>query len=296
MMRMSGTLYCYIRGAKCSSSLPKATFAASTYNPVHASKNPFSRKKTQAHSFSMSSSASQAPGNPLEKKSEADSQNLPLLPLPADPIGTIRACIHDHRHKKWGFLIYRCDYSSDDVWAKFMSTVQFLVKSHLEVLKATDLLSSLEITVKEDQETLNGASVDQVRETFKNWVQGDGRKEELRDAPYSPLQYTRYMYCVHVDADALDSVVSRAPQPPKRDTKRIGYVNLVRLRASDMIPDSGPSLIDPEDEEYDEDEEDEEDEDLVKVPLDCLGPENYALLFDYSYFDWLRRYSGILLF
>ena len=80
-----------------------------------------------------------------------------------------------------------------------------------------------------------------------------------------PLWYAKYLYCVYVDADALSSVVYRALQSPGRDKKRIGYINLVRLRMRDIIPDSGPSSIDPEDEEHDEDEGDQE---LVKIPLD----------------------------
>ncbi|OCK72872.1 hypothetical protein K432DRAFT_387656 [Lepidopterella palustris CBS 459.81] len=285
---MSGTVHrCYL-GAKCSSRLLKATSAISTCNPAYASKNPFSRKKTLAYPFSMSSSASQAPGGPWEPKSDVDYQKIPRLPLPADPMGTIRACIHDHMNKKWGFLIYRCDYSSDDAWAKFISTVQLQMREGLELLRATDLVPTLEMTVKEDRETLDGASVDQVREIFKSWVQGNEAKEELRDAPYpGPFQYVRYTYCVHVDADALDSIVNRAPQLPKRDYKRIGYVNLVQLCARDMIPYSDPSDVDPEEEEHDEDEGDEN---FVKVPLDCLDPERYAQLFNAATFDRMRRY------
>ncbi|KAF2464301.1 uncharacterized protein BDR25DRAFT_361805 [Lindgomyces ingoldianus] len=276
VMHMTRTVrLCHPRG---SPGLLKGTFVASPHNRAFAWRNPLSRKKTLARTFSISSSAS----HPWESGRES-----PELRRRANWHSYIRACVDEHNNNKWGFLIYRCDYSSEDAWAKFMSIYQWNMREALEVLKATDLLPSLEWTVKEDRKTLDQASVDQVREIFKSWVEGDEAKEELRDAPHpGPSRYVRYTYCVHVDADAIDSVVNRAPQPPKSDHKNIGYVNLVRLRPSDMIPYGGLP-IDPEDEEHDKDEGDDN---FVKVGLSSLDPERYGTLESAYFWDLMTRY------
>ncbi|KAF2802880.1 uncharacterized protein BDZ99DRAFT_468564 [Mytilinidion resinicola] len=178
----------------------------------------------------------------------------------------------------------------------------------LEVLKAPDLLSSMNMTVQEDRATLDGASVDTVRDVFKAWVEGDEAKEELSEAPYpGPFWYARYTYCVHVDAAALESVARAAledakrqeavaqraeaagrpvPQLRSRDVGRIGFVNLVRLRLRNVVDDTGPE-VDPEDEEHDEDEGDEN---AVRIPLVSLDPERYAELFSHATFDGLRSH------
>lgn len=82
----------------------------------------------------------------------------------------------------------------------------------LDFYKVVDLEASLDLTVKQDRDTLDGASVDQVRDIFTSWVQGEEAKEELCDAPSEgPFSYVSYTYCVHVDADVIDSVVNRVP-------------------------------------------------------------------------------------
>jgi hypothetical protein len=46
------------------------------------------------------------------------------------------------------------------------------MQHRLEVLKAPDLLTLLDMTVQEGRATLDGASVDTVRDVFKAWVEG----------------------------------------------------------------------------------------------------------------------------
>lgn len=77
-------------------------------------------------------------------------------PLPGDPTGIMRPCIRDHKVRKWSFLIYRCDYASEEAWKEFISIVYWNMKVALELLKATDLEGSLDMTTKEDGETLEG--------------------------------------------------------------------------------------------------------------------------------------------
>jgi hypothetical protein len=185
--------------------------------------------------------------------------------------------IQQDRHKKWGFLIYRCDYSSDELWNKFLSNVRHKTEQHLKTLKAEDLRDTLEMTVKEDRQTLDGATADQVRNIFNQWVQSDEAKAENNNTPYEALfQFPRYKYCVYVDADAIDSVVRRAPQPPEFDFDEIGYVNLVRLVHEDYIEGISGNLSDYDD--YEDDEEDFTKMNDVKVPLCYTYAESYGSL------------------
>jgi hypothetical protein len=162
------------------------------------------------------------------------------------------------------------------------------VTNSLSLLKATDLAASLDMRVWSDRSALDGASVDRVRDAFKAWVDSTEAKEETKDAPldWGGADYPRYTYCVHVDADAVDSVVRRAPQPPRFDGDKVGYVNLVRLDMRD-ITDGG------EDGEEEEEEEDDDsgDENVVRAPVSRLfGPETYGKLYDPAAFDRMRRY------
>ncbi|KAH7078754.1 hypothetical protein BKA63DRAFT_250604 [Paraphoma chrysanthemicola] len=140
------------------------------------------------------------------------------------PLGKIRRSIHSHKYDKWGFLLYRCDYSSDDLWAKFLAALQHEVDDGLRCYDAEDLRSSLDMTPKEDKDLLDGATVERVRDIFTAWLGSDEAKAEFGGST------PRYMYCVHVGSDVLDSVVNRAPKLPQPEAWQEAYVNLVRPR------------------------------------------------------------------
>jgi hypothetical protein len=65
-------------------------------------------------------------------------------------------------------------------------------------------------------------------------VGSDEARAEINDEPCGAFTYPRHTYCVHVDADVLDSVINRAPQLPSWDPRKIAYVNLVQLRHEDF--------------------------------------------------------------
>lgn len=162
-----------------------------------------------------------------------------------------------------------------------MATLNWNVTDALSLLKATDLTASMDMRVRADQSALDGASVNHVRNAFQAWVESAEAKEETKDAPldWGGADYPRYTYCVHADADAVDSVVRRAPQPPTLDREKVGYVNLVRL---DMREIAGGG-------ENGEEEEDGGDENVVRAPVSSLfGPEMYGELYSVAAFDRMR--------
>ncbi|KAH7073283.1 hypothetical protein FB567DRAFT_196713 [Paraphoma chrysanthemicola] len=196
------------------------------------------------------------------------------------PLGKIRRSIHSHKYDKWGFLLYRCDYSSDELWAKFLAALQKEVDDSLRCYDAEDLRSSLDMTPKEDKDLLDGATVERVRDIFTAWPGSDEAKAEFGGST------PRYMYCVHVDADVLDSVVNRAPKLLWSEARQVAYVNLVRP-STDWAP------IPPDQLQYFTEEELNEDVDLVKVPLDYLGLDGYDELYDAEMFDFYREHPEV---
>lgn len=130
--------------------------------------------------------------------------------------------------KKWGSLIYRCDYSSKDDWSKSFSITRHEIEESLKYYWAEYLKFALAMAVKEDNEMLDGAPIDQVRDSA-TWDRSDEAKAEHNHNDIHYRWSPRYKYCVYADADAISSVVHRAPQPPEGDFDEIGYVNITRL-------------------------------------------------------------------
>ena len=102
--------------------------------------------------------------------------------------------------------------------------------------------------MQDDRATLDGASVDRVRERFAAWLASDEARAEQRGQPGGPATMLdlspRYTFCMHVDSAALDSVVRLAPAPPVADDEGTGYVNMVDagsgMEPSEEATDGGP--------------------------------------------------------
>lgn len=110
-----------------------------------------------------------------------------------------------NRYPKWGFIIYRCDYRRDTAWKTFIEGWSAMTERQLRRDGMQHLMQTLEFTVKEDPGTLDGATVEQVREVFTKWRYSDEERaatqQALENGTYS---YPRDGVCVRVDANALD--------------------------------------------------------------------------------------------
>jgi hypothetical protein len=190
----------------------------------------------------------------------------------------------------WGFLIYRCDYRSDDAWKTFLEGWTSRVKSYLnEQYNDADLLEKMLFTVKDDRLSLNNASVDQVHNLFSAWIRSDEAHAERKAAGYGLISFPRYDYCVHVDARALDVCLEwfartsedHDPWPLSvhyQDFGKKAYVNVVRAEERLHLT---PELTEAVQETYPEDEDIEEDEDdkgplSVKMELSYVVPAVYT--------------------
>lgn len=126
----------------------------------------------------------------------------------------------------WVFVFYRCTYSDDAAWNRYVAFMHKEIARSLEV-SGTDLLLTqyLDMTVVEDPTTLNNASKAAVREHFENWVDANQDQEKGGPGWDNPLVQSipRFRCCIYVDQKYLDTLQkrlecesssSRSSQPP----------------------------------------------------------------------------------
>ncbi|KAI7210372.1 hypothetical protein KC333_g8261 [Hortaea werneckii] len=131
--------------------------------------------------------------------------------------------LQEDGHKIWGWVIYRCTYENDEEWAEFMRCLYFYIEKTLRFHNALDMQASLDCQVFEDRDRFDNMHPSAVREHFTQWAATAPQQEQGKGAYHWRSQ--RYNYCLHVDKDALQSVIG-APAPPA-DNLGSEYVNLV---------------------------------------------------------------------
>lgn len=216
-----------------------------------------------------------------------------------DPLNRIRDSLKVDNHKKWGLLFYRCDYASDELWAKFLQAARAAIDGSFEDARPHDVdivRSAFEMTLIEDRATLDGATVDQVRSIFAAWIRSDEAKAESNESEsghWPGFRHPRYTYCVHVDADVLDTVVNRAlkldPELDSYEARQTAYVNLVRLRPEDFPDKISGGASGPPEPGFEEDGGEDWDPDFVNIPFFLIGAGAYDRLYDLSAFWWWAK-------
>jgi hypothetical protein len=131
----------------------------------------------------------------------------------------------------WGWVIYRCTYESDEQWQAFLERFGYYVHSTLAFHNGEDLKDSLNIQVLADPTTLDGATPGEARQYFQHWSETASMEEQ--GAPAGLAQ--RYRYFLHVDQEALESVLA-GPEPPE-DELGDGYVNIVLAKGIEVEAD-----------------------------------------------------------
>jgi hypothetical protein len=115
-----------------------------------------------------------------------------------EPVETIAKAIEQYKLDRWGFVIYRCTYKSQEKWTRFIDLVKQETRDYLGV-EHVSIYDKIDWTVIEDAEALEGASIIDTSRMFLAWRDGDG-KSEKQVGP-------RYHYFMHVDEESLESVV-----------------------------------------------------------------------------------------
>lgn len=134
---------------------------------------------------------------------------------------------------KFGLVIYRCTYSDDAAWTQLLSLIQREAQEQIKELgPGRDWLGAhLEWMVVEDQ-TLDGASQEQVKRRFDEWA--DGVVDDYERTSISNVRgLPRFNFCVFVDKRCLESL-----EEPKAvvDGRKLP-VFVILMRAERGIPD-----------------------------------------------------------
>ncbi|KAH7305906.1 hypothetical protein B0I35DRAFT_443489 [Stachybotrys elegans] len=113
---------------------------------------------------------------------------------------------------KWGFVIYRCTYSDDAAWLRYVHYMRNTIMESLELHDLQLLLSKyLYIPVIEDRERLDGASKTVVRNTFAEKADRERKRDQggPGTATIFAKMLPRFNYCLYVDRACLGTLLAR---------------------------------------------------------------------------------------
>ena len=181
----------------------------------------------------------------------------------------IREHMQRYKPPSWGFIIYRCTYVSQTRWDDFLSALQADVDSFL-LAEDDDLRGSLQWKVVEDQSKLDGATWQEARTHFDQWVDDelcDGSEgiEKITQRPWveqvkqgiswsyeEKLDYRissepRHSHFIYVDEASLNSVLDHG-----KGTQGQYYITLVQTARLDpeVQEEDGEDVKIPETQEY----------------------------------------------
>lgn len=138
----------------------------------------------------------------------------------------LRQVLEDHKHDKWGWVIYRTSYADDAAWATFKQVVQERSRKEIAESDAPEIAASLEWTFIEDP-ALDGVPAEQLRARFRSWAVDAIGAENPRAGAY-PRDFDalpmvpRYNYFIEADERALRTVAGANPD----DLMDAGWVRL----------------------------------------------------------------------
>ncbi|KAF2224010.1 hypothetical protein BDZ85DRAFT_280629 [Elsinoe ampelina] len=138
----------------------------------------------------------------------------------------ILSLLEEWADSTWGFVIYRCTYSSDEKWAHFMELLYVHSKEWLEGEDLGQIVDSLEWTVRENR-MFESASKHELRTSFRDWV-GTTSAGKRKVNP-------RYDYFIVADQECLDSVLDRE-DPTELEVNGRAYVKLLRHILECLFP------------------------------------------------------------
>ncbi|KAI1733516.1 hypothetical protein F4680DRAFT_454891 [Xylaria scruposa] len=123
-------------------------------------------------------------------------------------------------HRTWGFVVYRCTYSSDPVWESCIQRINASVQKAMDLYNGRDLLREgcFKLTVITDAGMFDSASTQAVRQHFRGWRarmlhEEQGLQEDIqsRRQEASPQDWglqVRYGFCIQIDETSMRSITS----------------------------------------------------------------------------------------
>ncbi|KXJ87458.1 hypothetical protein Micbo1qcDRAFT_215831 [Microdochium bolleyi] len=153
----------------------------------------------------------------------------------------------------WGFVLFRGAYDNNDVeWDTFVHLLKAIVADELrsETLDET-LGPTLQWTIIEDRASLEGASNDDVRARFREWV------VEETEVPFLLESIPRFRYCIYVDQAAFSTIRAHQMQGPGTKwtfdlASRLVMVDGTYPHDTDGKGDEAVEVNDDDDDDFDE--------------------------------------------
>ncbi|KAJ6183809.1 hypothetical protein N7519_005110 [Penicillium mononematosum] len=146
--------------------------------------------------------------------------------------------LKDRKIEKWGWVFYRTTYKDDEAWDIFKQKVIISVRSIINLDPRSELneaiFEKLKFVFIEDKAKFDGASKEELRAHFQEWV-GNSFSAENPHADqkllYDDEPVSKYRFFFEIDEDALRSCSSKGS----------GHANFVdgfwsssRVRAGDL--------------------------------------------------------------
>ncbi|KAJ5479939.1 hypothetical protein N7530_005448 [Penicillium desertorum] len=158
----------------------------------------------------------------LRSKADLDSPNLVCLQhhetfshhLPSERNGFHRESYYTSSKiiEKWGWVFYRTTYKDDEAWDIFKQKVNISVRSIVNLDPQSELneaiFDKLEFVFIEDKAKFDGASKEELRAHFQEWVGNSFSAENPRADQrllYDEEPVSRYRFFFKIDEDALRS-------------------------------------------------------------------------------------------
>lgn len=157
--------------------------------------------------------------------------------------------------QKIGWVIYRTTYSDDAKWDRFVQLFQNFIRTKVAYDYDTEAhLQHVAWPIKEDRQVFNKATTTELRKHFVTWRDLDAVTAENGGAFKSDddrirrLSHPLYEYFIHVDEDAMESVLAQG------ENKLVGngWVNVVQADwppndkddLEEILTETGNPLID----------------------------------------------------
>lgn len=212
-------------------------------------------------------------------------------------------------HRIWGFVVYRCTYTSDSAWELCIQRINASIRKAMDLYNGHDLLEEgcFKLTVIADASIPDGATTQAVRRHFTEWCarmvhHEQGSREEIESRlqeapPWDSRLPLRYRFCIQVDEASLQSVISEEGE---------GWVKLIKgdwesreaTRRPQQQHETEPKVLAEHEDKFTDDEDDEEypaiegctEEDIgwMKVQLTSVMPDFYVNLRDPN--SWYTEY------
>lgn len=157
---------------------------------------------------------------------------LPKFPLPSTPRQSFHSSplrnkwissevilyeLKDRKIEKWGWVFYRTTYKDDEAWDIFKQKVDISVRSIINLDPRSEIneamFDKLKFIFIEDKEKFDGASKEDLRAHFQEWVADSFSAENPhadRKLLYDNEPVARYRFFFEIDEDALCSCSSES--------------------------------------------------------------------------------------